>query len=82
METKTGSGQWFQEEKLYVHHIHILEMGAAHLAVEHFSQNLSNKVVLLASDNTSVVWYLKKQGGPNRGTCSWRPSTYSAQSWN
>ena len=80
-ESKTGSVLWSQEEKFL--HINVLEMRAAHLAIRYFSQSLRNKIVLLASDNTSVVWYLKKnKGGRNRGTCSSRPSTYSARSWN
>ena len=61
IESKTGSGLWSQEEKFL--HINVLEMRAAHLAIRYFSQSLRNKIVLLASDNTSVVWYLKKQGG-------------------
>ena len=61
IESKTRSGLWSQEEKFL--HINVLEMRAAHLAIRYFSQSLRNKIVLLASDNTSVVWYLKKQGG-------------------
>ena len=38
-------------------------MRAAHLAIRHFSQSLSNKVVLLASDNTCSVVPQKARGG-------------------
>ena len=60
IESKTGSRQWSLAEKLL--HINVWEMRAAHLAIRHFSQNLSNKVVLLASYNTCSV-VPQKAGG-------------------
>ena len=65
IESKTGSGKRSLAEKLL--HINVLEMRAAHLAIRHFSQYLSNKVVLLASYNTCSVVPQKARGGQIEG---------------
>jgi hypothetical protein len=43
-------------------HINLLEMKAVHLALSHF-RTLHLKSLVLATDNTTVVAYLKNQGG-------------------
>ena len=44
-------------------HINILEMKAILLALKQCHQYVANSTVLIATDNSSVVSYLKKQGG-------------------
>ena len=44
-------------------HINLLEMKAVHLALCHFRATLHLKSLVLATDNTTVVAYLKKQRG-------------------
>lgn len=61
LEGQTCSGTWslaFQKE-----HINVLEMKAVLLALNHFQLDLLNTSLLLATDNTTVVAYLKNQGG-------------------
>ncbi|KAL5008232.1 hypothetical protein ScPMuIL_013813 [Solemya velum] len=60
----TASGQW--SSQLQREHINVLEMKAVCLALSHFRESLSNKSVVLATDNSTVVAYLENQGG----TCS------------
>ena len=56
-----SSGDWsFHDQQL---HINVLEMKAVILALQHFILQLQGKVVLIVSDNTTVVSYLNKQGG-------------------
>ena len=61
VENLTASGTWSQEERSF--HINRLELEAVCLAVESFSAFLSQKVVLLCTDNTTVACYILKQGG-------------------
>ena len=44
-------------------HINWLELKAVLLALQHFKNQVSGKVVGIMSDNSSVVAYLNKQGG-------------------
>jgi hypothetical protein len=44
-------------------HINLFEMKAVHLALSHFRTTLHLKSLVLATDNTTVVTYLKNQGG-------------------
>jgi hypothetical protein len=44
-------------------HINLLEMKAVHLALSHFRTTLHLKSLVLATDNTTIVAYLKNQGG-------------------
>ena len=53
-------GIWSQAEKQL--HINVLELKAVILALWHFSQ-CNKKQVLVASDNTTVVAHINKQGG-------------------
>ena len=63
----TFKGTWFPlESKL---HINVLEMRAVKLALLHFNlQALS--IVLVSTDNTTVVAYINKEGG-TRSTSLW-----------
>jgi hypothetical protein len=61
VQQQTVSGVWTEAQSLL--HINILEMEAVRLALLHFKQLLVNKVVLVATDNTTVVSYINRQGG-------------------
>ena len=43
-------------------HIKYLELKAALLAVKEFQDLCENNIVLMATDNTAVVAYIKRQG--------------------
>ena len=60
MNTDTIQGTWNREERLL--HINILEMRAVRLALEQLQIPPKSRV-LVASDNTTVVAYVNKQGG-------------------
>ena len=67
-EFVTISGLWTQEERPY--HINDLELLAVRKAVQHWRHQLANKVVLILSDNSTVVAYINKQGGTkSRSLC-------------
>ena len=57
----TVSGLWSDRETNL--HINILELKAVFLAIRSFQSHLLKKKVLVASDNSTVVAYLNKQGG-------------------
>ena len=61
MKSQTVQGHWSNLQKLY--HINCLEMEAVYLTMKHFLPNLSNKNVLIQTDNTTVAQYLNCQGG-------------------
>ena len=44
-------------------HINILELKAVFLALKHFQKQLRQKIVLVSSDNSTVVSYINKEGG-------------------
>ena len=54
-------GVWSEEEKKL--HINILELEVVFLEVKHFPPAIKGKIVLLKTDNTTVVQYINKQGG-------------------
>jgi hypothetical protein len=54
-------GTWSQEESKMS--INILELKAVLLGLEHFQTQLKNQRVSLFSDNSTVVAYIRKQGG-------------------
>jgi hypothetical protein len=54
-------GTWAQEESKMS--INILELKAVLLGVKHFRTQLKNQGVYLFSDNSTVVAYIRKQGG-------------------
>ena len=55
------AGTW--SENLQKQHINYLEMMAVFLGLKHFVKHLENKVVLVKTDNTTVMCYINKQGG-------------------
>ena len=59
-QNSTG-GLWSLSEKHLL--INLLEMKAVLLAMQFFKTDCRNNQVLIASDNTSVVAYINKQGG-------------------
>ena len=59
-QNSTG-GLWSLSEKYL--HINLLEMKVVLLALQFFKTDCRNNQVLIASDNTSVVAYINKQGG-------------------
>ena len=70
-------GSWsLPESKL---HINYLELKAVLLALQEFQALCMNKVVLVATDNTTVVAYINKEGGMKSGPlCAllWRILTW------
>ena len=58
-------GSWFPQETHL--HINMLELKAVRLALLHFSSQCKGQQVLIASDNTTVVSYINKQGGTRSG---------------
>ena len=61
LQGQSESGLWTGDEASL--HINELEMLAIHRAVLRFKHVLSMKPVLVMSDNTTVVSYIKRQGG-------------------
>ena len=60
-------------------HINYLELKAVFLALKEFQDLCSNKIVLVATDNTTVVSYINKEGGMRSGPlCAllWRILTW------
>ena len=73
----TARGSWSLPESKF--HINYLELKAVFLALKEFKHHCSNKVVLVATDNTTVVAYINKQGGMRSGSlCAllWRILTW------
>ena len=70
-------GSWpLPESKL---HVNYLELKAVLLALQEFQALCMNKVVLVATDNTTVVAYINKEGGMKSGPlCAllWRIITW------
>nr|KAG5707751.1 hypothetical protein BaRGS_003326 [Batillaria attramentaria] len=54
-------GLWSPEEKLA--HINVLELRAVWLALQHWCPLVSKQPVLVLTDNSTVVAYIRKQGG-------------------
>ena len=62
----TARGTWsLPESKL---HINYLELKAVFLALKEFQNLCANKIVLVATDNTTVMSYINKEGGMRSGT--------------
>ena len=60
LRSHSTGGAWSRVEKLL--HINLLEKKAV-LALQFFKMTCRNNHILIASDNTSVVSYINKQGG-------------------
>ena len=57
----TGRGTWsVPESQLHINH---LALKAVFLALKEFQDLCSNNIVLVATDNTTVVAYINKEGG-------------------
>ena len=61
LEFKEASGLWHGHQLLW--HINAQELEAVALALKHWEPELTNQVVLIATDNSTVVAYINKQGG-------------------
>ena len=76
----TARGTWsVPESKL---HINYLELKAVFLALKEFQNLCVDKMVLVATDNTTVVAYINKEGGMRSGPlCAllWRILTWCSQ---
>ena len=76
----TARGTWsLPESKL---HVNYLEMKSVFLALKEFQDLCSDKQVLVASDNTTVVSCINKEGGMRSGPpCAllWRTLTWCAR---
>ena len=81
LEEHTARGVWsLPESKL---HINYLELKAVFLALREFQNLCSSKIVLVATDNTTVVSYINKEGGMRSGPlCAllWRILTWCTTS--
>ena len=61
LDEHTARGTWsLPESKL---HLNYLELKAVFLALKEFQSLCCNKTVLIATDNTTVVAYINKEGG-------------------
>ena len=61
LNKRTARGTWsFPESRLHINH---LELKAVFLALKEFQDLCSNHIVLVATDNTTVVAYINKEGG-------------------
>ena len=66
LDKHTARGTWsLPEIKLHINH---LELKAVFLALNEFRTLCCNKTVLIATDNTTVVAYINKQGGMKSGS--------------
>ena len=66
----TASGMWSEEQRSW--HINRLELEAVFLALRQFLPTVRGKAVLIATDNTTVSCYIKKQGGARSSSLSQR----------
>ena len=73
LNERTARGTWsIPESKLHVNH---LELKAVFLALKEFQDLCCSNIVLVATDNTTVVAYINKEGGMKLGslcTLLWR----------
>ena len=61
LEQTSTKGLWSDREKRL--HINVLELRAVSLALQSFKDQCQNQTVLVATDNSTVVAYINKQGG-------------------
>ena len=62
-------GVWTRSE--HELHINVLELRAVILALHHWATVLQGRHVLIATDNTTVVAYINKQGGTHSNLLLW-----------
>ena len=66
LDDHTARGTWsLPESKLHINH---LELKVVFLALKEFRTLVCNKTVLIATDNTTVVAYINKEGGMKSGS--------------
>ena len=61
LDQNSTKGLWSDREKRL--HINLLELKAVSLALRNFKDQCQNQTVLVATDNSTVVAYINKQGG-------------------
>ena len=61
LDQKSTKSLWSDREKRL--HINVLELKAVSLALRDFKDQCQNQTVLVATDNSTVVAYINKQGG-------------------
>ena len=61
LDQKSTKGLWSDRKKRL--HINVLELKAVSLALRDFKDQCQNQTVLVATDNSTVVAYINKQGG-------------------
>ena len=61
LDQNSTKGLWSDREKRL--HINVLELKAVSLALRNFKDQCQNQTVLVATDNSTVVAYINKQGG-------------------
>ena len=61
LEQSSTKGLWSDQEKRL--HINVLELKAVSLALRRFKDQCQNQTVLVATENSTVVAYINKQGG-------------------
>ena len=61
LEQTSAKGLWLNREKRL--HINVLELKAVSLAFQRFKDQCQNQTVLVATENSTVVAYINKQGG-------------------
>ena len=61
LEQTSSKGLWSDREKRL--HINVLELKSVSLALQRFKDQCQNQTVLVATDNSTVVAYINKQGG-------------------
>ena len=66
LDDHTARGTWSLPESKF--HINHLELKAVFLALKEFRTLVCNKTVLIATDNTTAVAYINKEGGMKSGS--------------
>ena len=77
LRPNSTKGLWSDREKRL--HINVLELKAVSLALRDFKDQCQNQTVLVATDNSTVVAYINKQGGTHSAEmCSllWKIMTW------
>ena len=69
LDQSSTKGLWSDQEKKL--HINILELKAVSLALRSFKDQCQNQTVLVATDNSTVVAYINKQGGTHSAEMTW-----------
>ena len=77
LEQTSAKALWSDREKRL--HINVLELKAVSLALQSFKDQRQNQKVLVATDNSTVVAYINKQGGTHSAemcTLRWKIMTW------